>query len=827
MQVFINYAHVDKAEAESVVEILKTGNHEVWFDATLNKQQDWQSQLRDFISQSDVFLHLLSGYSVTSQWCQWCLGEAVKAGKPVIIVLLQALSDLPEPFDGRDYADFSEGPTPAAAAQLVNSLYNPLKLSASDLPSIPENPTGTPAQAMRQSMVFISYSRNDEDYVKRLEAYLEGNGFSVWIDKGAISYGDQWMRQIKLALEGCAAYVVVMSPDSENSQWVQRELHYAEEHEKPIFPLLRSGKIWFQLGTTQVLDVTDDRMPPEAFLARLATVAPRETDAPGASPAAPAEPPKRCLFLASFAEDPVVEPYRDAVMTMLGADFKDDWEISAQSMMTSASASILNDTIADCDYYLALLGVFYGPPLNGETTSQLAHTLKQAREQGRAGLVCLMPPQVPPGISIEFLAEHGGAVKDMLALRRSIGADTGRLDIFEAETPTDLINRLRTALREHAKPASVPVAEAQTPPTPAPTPAEPRSTSFFNSDDHSHKSYDRRTLEMYDLEDLDQTLIERLLNRPLARELARRAKLDLPNHPQHLELLGLMEDDKITLAAFLCFAPIRLIANKYPACSLQMVVYSDVKRASSKAEIDIASDNLLNLWDTGLDFLLYRSGLRRNGTVGTEARDALEVPDIALRETFANALVHRDYEDAVLREQPTVIEVYPDRVEFTSFGDLPEGISVETLNENPEKAVSIRRNPAVASVFQYMSYMELNGSGISRMQEAMKAAGLPTATIVEDKDRSTVKVILQRPGSAATAEVVAVEATQTAEAAPVAEKSQPASSAPAKADVPAKPPPAPAKPKPAKKPAAPAKAKVTAKPRRKKSNTADPAEPLG
>jgi hypothetical protein len=426
---------------------------------------------------------------------------------------------------------------------------------------------------------------------------------------------------------------------------------------------------------------------------------------------------------------------------MLETDFKDDWEISAQSLLTTATPSVLDDTIATCDYYLALLGVFLGPPLAPEMPSLTAYTLKRAGEKVHAGLICLAPANLPPGVSIEFLAEHGGEVKEMLALRRSAGADVGALEVFDPETPTDLINTLRASLREQAKPKPALSVSADS----SVAAAEVRSNTFFSIDDQSHKSYDRRIVELYGREDLDATLIERLLSRPLALERARRARLDLPNVQQHLELLGLMEDNRITLAAFLCFAPILLIANKYPSCSVQMVIYSDIKRASSKTQIDVASDNLLNLWDTGLDFLFYRSGLKRNGTVGIDVRDALEIPQIALREAFANALVHRDYEDPVLREQPTVIEVYPDRIEIISFGELPEGIAVDMLNENPEKAMSIRRNPAIASVFQYMAYMELNGSGISRMQEAMKAADLPTASIEEDKERSTVKVILKRP----------------------------------------------------------------------------------
>ena len=49
--------------------------------------------------------------------------------------------------------------------------------------------------------------------------------------------------------------------------------------------------------------------------------------------------------------------------------------------------------------------------------------------------------------------------------------------------------------------------------------------------------------------------------------------------------------------------------------------------------------------------------LNRMGQVGTDNRDELEVPRIALREAIANALIHRDYEILNSRSQPTRVEI--------------------------------------------------------------------------------------------------------------------------------------------------------------------------
>lgn len=135
MRLFISYAHVDKALVEEwIVEILRSGKHDVWFDDRLVAGQDWQRQLGDAIQNSDALVYALTPESVASEYCQWELAEAVRLGKPVIPVLLQAKTSLPQYLTGIQYVDFTEGPTGDAVARLMGGLQY---LAPAEMPSMP------------------------------------------------------------------------------------------------------------------------------------------------------------------------------------------------------------------------------------------------------------------------------------------------------------------------------------------------------------------------------------------------------------------------------------------------------------------------------------------------------------------------------------------------------------------------------------------------------------------------------------------------------------------------------------------------------------------
>jgi formylglycine-generating enzyme required for sulfatase activity len=133
------------------------------------------------------------------------------------------------------------------------------------------------------SHVFISYSRHDSEYVEKLVEKLRTEGFTVWFDKQT-DYGEEWWRSIVRAIRDCGALIVVMSPASGESRWVEREMIYADNQRKRIFPLLLEGDLdssetWALFAHTFYTDVRDKSLPPARFYDTLARYTARNSNA--------------------------------------------------------------------------------------------------------------------------------------------------------------------------------------------------------------------------------------------------------------------------------------------------------------------------------------------------------------------------------------------------------------------------------------------------------------------------------------------------------------------------------------------------------------------
>lgn len=123
-RIFVSYARVDIYLVRQLVAILEAGGHEAWFDHRLLPGQDWKEQLRGGIHSCDAFVYALTPESIASEWCRWEFARAIEMGKPIIPVLFQANTNLPDLLSCTQYVDFSQGPTPEAAARLMNGLWN-------------------------------------------------------------------------------------------------------------------------------------------------------------------------------------------------------------------------------------------------------------------------------------------------------------------------------------------------------------------------------------------------------------------------------------------------------------------------------------------------------------------------------------------------------------------------------------------------------------------------------------------------------------------------------------------------------------------------------
>lgn len=96
-----------------------------------------------------------------------------------------------------------------------------------------------------------------------------------------------------------------------------------------------------------------------------------------------------------------------------------------------------------------------------------------------------------------------------------------------------------------------------------------------------------------------------------------------------------------------------------------------------------------------------------------ERKSVDKIPEKAFREAVANALVHRMWDIPASIK----ISMYPDKIEISSPGGLPAGLSEdEYLNGQ----ISLLRSPIIGNVFFRLKYIEKFGTGIMRINYAYK-----------------------------------------------------------------------------------------------------------
>ncbi|HVB26869.1 MAG TPA: ATP-binding protein [Mycobacteriales bacterium] len=110
------------------------------------------------------------------------------------------------------------------------------------------------------------------------------------------------------------------------------------------------------------------------------------------------------------------------------------------------------------------------------------------------------------------------------------------------------------------------------------------------------------------------------------------------------------------------------------------------------------------------------------------------LPREVLRETVANAVAHRVYED---NRRAVRIEVRPNRVVVTSPGPLPEPVRVETMRDQ-----SAARNIAIISVLRRFRLAEDAGRGVDLIQDQMAAELLDEPQFSADEASVTVTLPL-------------------------------------------------------------------------------------
>lgn len=139
--------------------------------------------------------------------------------------------------------------------------------------------------------------------------------------------------------------------------------------------------------------------------------------------------------------------------------------------------------------------------------------------------------------------------------------------------------------------------------------------------------------------------------------------------------------------------------------------YDSIDRATLRGPLTPlldASGNILErgLIDSALDFLT-RVAPPTARVEGGRRIDRPSLPSEVVREIIVNAAIHRDY---MLAHTDIQVELFSDRLEVTSPGRLPNGITLEGMRLGARAA----RNEVMKDVMRDFGYLEHMGLGIPR-----------------------------------------------------------------------------------------------------------------
>ena len=167
--------------------------------------------------------------------------------------------------------------------------------------------------------------------------------------------------------------------------------------------------------------------------------------------------------------------------------------------------------------------------------------------------------------------------------------------------------------------------------------------------------------------------------------------------------------------------------NQFPGIDI-MKFGENISIIQKRATFENVS--VLEEYDKTID--VFRDYYQYEIIEGTDRKKMEKIPEAAFREAIANALIHRAWDvEARIR-----VLMFDDRIEIVSPGGLPSGI---TEDEYLAGKLSVLRNRILANVFYRLGFVEIFGTGITRIKQLYET-GLkkPDFEISEN----TIKIVL-------------------------------------------------------------------------------------
>jgi len=155
-----------------------------------------------------------------------------------------------------------------------------------------------------------------------------------------------------------------------------------------------------------------------------------------------------------------------------------------------------------------------------------------------------------------------------------------------------------------------------------------------------------------------------------------------------------------------------LLADRNHFPSIDIVKFGqNISVIQKRATIENIS--ILEVYDKAID--MFRDYYQYEIIEGAERKNVEKIPEAAFREAIANALIHRAWD---IESQIRVL-MFDDRIEVISPGGLPSGI---TEDEYLSGKISVLRNRNLANVFYRLGFVEIFGTGITRIKQLYESA---------------------------------------------------------------------------------------------------------
>ena len=84
---------------------------------------------------------------------------------------------------------------------------------------------------------FISYSTKNHEDAMTLNGELLNRGIQTWMAPGDIPAGSNYAGVLTRAIKGAGCLVLLLTDDSQNSKWVDKEVEMALSYSKPVIPV--------------------------------------------------------------------------------------------------------------------------------------------------------------------------------------------------------------------------------------------------------------------------------------------------------------------------------------------------------------------------------------------------------------------------------------------------------------------------------------------------------------------------------------------------------------------------------------------------------------